>query len=700
MDIAKGRRDGTRHSAALWAALLSTSCAIAIPGAAFAQSASDEEEIIVLGERAVAATKSESEITEIPQSVSVVTAAELADRTVVDFQDVYRYSAGVAGATSVDSRGDFVYARGFEAEQYLDGLRRMPRFIYGARLEPFTLERAEVLRGPSSVLYGAGGPGGVLNGASKAPEFAFSGEIGVLAGSDQRLQLQGDITGPFSDSFAGRLVLVARDGETQWETPDDRTLISPSFTWRLGPDTELTLIGLYQNDAQATLSYLPLTKTLYASTPAEEVDFNLYTGDPGFSHMDTTFWSTAVLFRHQFAPNVTLNSRTRYSNMDTDYAEAYASSWPPQFADVGETLLNRFTYALLEETDVLNSDTNLLVELDTGGITHALLFGIDYTWVDQSRNEGYGAAPPIDIYNPQYGVPITIAFSNPNDYTSSQLGLYVQDQISFANDRVHVLLGARHDIAESEANGVSELDETAWSYRAGIIGELVDGVSPYVSYSESFRPVPGGDFYGNPYEPQTARQYEAGVKWEPVRGALFTLSYFDIEEENYISQDPNNIQNFLQGGVVGSTGVEVEAAVRMPGDFEFFAAYSYTEAEVLTSTSSLTAGDRIADLPEHLASAWIGREFELGGGWNLRAGGGVRYIGSRVDASQQIETPDVTLFDALAALDYNNWSLSLNAANLFDEQYYATCGTFYGPEIGYCTAAKDRTWYVSATRRF
>lgn len=706
-----------RGSTALRAALLAGGCVLGLAGAAAAQEgepATEVDAVIITAQRAVAATKSDTPLTEVPQSISVITAQEISDRTVVDLQDVFRYSAGVAAAPSVDSRGDFVWARGFDAEQYLDGLKRMPRFIYGARLEPFTLARAEVLRGPSSVLYGAGGPGGVLNGASKTPEFQFGGEVGLSVGSDARLQGQADITGAFSDTVAGRLVVVARDAETQWGMPDDRLVINPSLTWRPSDRTELTLLALYQDDSQASLGYLPLRNSLLASSPAEKIDFYFYSGEPGFNGMDTEYSSASALFTHRFSPNITFNSRTRYSDMDTDYREVYIDSQPgTQFADAAQTLVNRAFYINREQTTALNTDNNVAVRFATGAVAHNVLVGVDYTWTEQDKNEGFscvgwpfapcwpGTGPaPINIHNPQYGTPFDSGVFNANTYESSQFGVYVQDQISFANDRIHLLLGARHDTSKGKLNGVEELDQTAWSFRGGLIGELFRGFSPYVSYSESFLPVPSGDFYGNPYEPQTARQYEVGFKWEPRSGALFTLSYFDIEEENYISQDPTNIQNFVQGGSVGSTGVEAEVAVRVPGDFEFFASYSYTDAEVLTSSQYLTAGHRIADLPQHLASAWFGREFEFSGGWRLRAGAGVRYIGERIDASQFLETPPVTLVDAMASLEFRDWTLSVNAANLFNEQYYAICGINGAPDIGYCVPAKDRTLVVTLSRRF
>lgn len=709
---------GAARSRNLLTALMST-CAMAAPLAASAQeSGSEPDTIVVIGEqRALVGTKTDTDITEIPQSISVITAEEFRDRTAIDLQDIFRYSAGVAPATSIDSRGDFITARGFDSAQYVDGLKRMPDVIYGARLETYTLSRAEVLRGPSSVLYGANGPGGVLNGVSKTPESEFGGEIGFVGGTDDRIQVQGDVTGPLTDSVSGRLVGLWRDGKTQWGTPDDRKLVNPSLTWAPGEDTEITFIGLYQKDMNGSLGYLPLSKSLLADDD-ETLGFNFYQGEPGFNGMDTEFWSTGLFATHRLTNNITLNSRTRYTNMNTDYKEVYSDTadggfvFPVSlFDDPEETLLRREFYVNREQSEVINTDNNVLFEFETGVIEHNLLVGVDYTWFDQSKAEGFscsgypflpcwpgGSPPPIDVYDPQYGAPFTFGFTNFLDYNSSQFGVYAQNQITIA-DRVHVLLGGRRDKATSTRNGVDELDQTAWTFRGGIVADLVYGISPYFSYSESFLPVPGGDFFGNPFQPREARQYEAGVKWEPIGGALVTLAFFDIEETNFVSQDPTNIQNFIQGGSVGSKGFEIEAAYRMPGDFEIFGAYSYTDAEVLTSSQYLTAGDRLVGVPKDLASGWVAKDFQLGNDLGLRAGVGVRYIGSKIDTTQSLTTPSATLMDAMVAVNYGDWVVSLNASNLLNKKYYAVC-ELASPPDGYCVAAKDRTALASITRKF
>lgn len=686
---------------------LMSSCALAAPMAALAQTeASNVDEVVVVGARAVAATKTDTELTEVPQGISVITAQEIEDRTVVDLQDVFRYTAGVASPGSIDSRGDFVVSRGFDAAQYLDGLKRMPDFIYGARLETFTLERAEVLRGPSSVLYGAGGPGGVLNGVSKTPRFEFGGEVGAFVGTDDRVQGQIDLTGPLSDKVAARFVGVWRDGETQWGTADDRLVINPSLRFELTPDTSVNLIALYQKDKQGSLGYAPLFKSFLADNDAEKVAFNFFQGEPDFNKMDTEFTSLAMVIDHRLSDAISFRSASRFSDMDTDYQEVYTNYTDSQWADPAETMLKREFYVNYEKSKVFNTDNHVSVKFDTGAISHNVLVGVDYIWFDQTKDEGfsylnfypYPSPPPINVYDPQYGVAFPYGAFNSLDYRSTQFGVYVQNQLSYA-ERVHLVVGMRRDTATSRRNGVDEADQTEWSFRGGLIAEVFEGVSPYFNYAESFLPVPGGDFYGNPYEPRLARQYEGGVKWEPMRGALVTLAYFDIEETNYLSQDPANIQNFIQGGAVGSKGFEAEAVYRVPENFDVTASYSYIDAEVITSSQALTAGDRIAGQPRRLASLWGTKTFFIGDDWKLRIGGGVRHVGDRIDASQTLVMPSVTLVDAMISAAYGDWEVSVNSSNLLNKEYYDLC-SIYAPNSGTCTAAKDRTVLASVKRRF
>lgn len=687
-------------------AILLATASTMVPAIAQAQDTEEDFDVIIVTGTAVTATKTDTPLVEVPQSISVITDEEMRDRTVVDFQDIFRYSAGVQTAGSIDSRGDFILTRGFDAAQYLDGLKRMPDFIYGARLEPFSLERAEVLRGPSSVLYGAGGSGGVLNGASKIAKFDFGGQAGLAAGTDDRIQAQFDIGGPINDSVAVRMVALWRDGETQWGTPDDRFLISPSITVRPGPDTEITLLGLFQEDMQGSLGYAPLFKTFLEDDPSPNVDFNFYQGEPGFNGMDTKYKSGTILISHDFSDSFNFRSATRWSGMETDYKEVYSNYTSDPWADEAETLLKREFYVNDETSRVFNTDNNVTLDVATGPVEHTFLFGVNYHKFRQQKDEGFscfgfcyedGPPPPIDIYDPEYGADFSWDYFSFTNFRSSQLGFYAQNQMKFF-DRVNVVLGLRRDEAKSHFNGVKQYDEVAWSFRGGVIGEVAAGISPFFNYAESFLPTPGGDFFGNPFAPREGRQYEGGVKWEPMRGALISAAYFDIKESNYVSPDPENIQNFLQGGEIGSTGFEFEATIRKPDNYELVASYTQIDAKALTDTSTLSEGDRLLGQPKKLASIWASKTFLMDADWMFRFGGGVRHQGNIKGTGGYI-VPSVTLVDAMASVEKGPWVLSVNGANVLDKKYYASC-SLLADNHGLCTAAKDRTVLASVNYRF
>lgn len=697
---------------------------LALGGTLHAQESSDRdsetelEEIVVFAERARTATKTDTALTDIPQSISVLTAEQIAERGALNYQDVFRYAAGVdAERFGADTRSDDLSARGFPVVQYLDGLNKMPDFVYGIRTEVFTLERAEILRGPSAVLYGAGSAGGLVNAVSKRPEFDFGGELGVQLGSNERRQLQVDVTGGLdgAERFAGRFVGVVRDGELQSEgQANDKVVAMPSVTWRPTADTEATVLVLYQEEDLGTQTYLPLSKTLNASGP-EKLAVDFFVGEPDFNRMKNDHLSGTLILEHRVNDRIGLASRSRYYDHTVDYAEVYGSYYggTSPFVDAEETLLAREFYVLDDAYEVLNSDNQMTLEFDTGLLAHKVLVGIDYTRFEQDRREGFscrgvtdgsfgcytgGSPPPLDIYAPQYGQSFDIGFTNAFTTESTQLGFYVQDQIDYG-ERVSVVVGARRDRATSASNGGDDDVNKATTFRGGFIVETVAGISPYISYSESFQPVFGGDFFGVPFEPREGRQYEAGVKWQPAPNTLVTALWFDVEETNFVTADPDNIQNFIQAGAVGSEGYELEAILNLDGGLSLTASYSHTEATVLQGTLDHPAGDRIEDLPEDLASLWVSQIFDVGSGWAARVSAGARYVGDKIDYYQLQRTPSVTLVDASAEFNYEDWDFSVNVNNLLDKEFYAHCAAWSSP-YGVCHPGLSRRVIATVGRRF
>ncbi|MBM0104202.1 TonB-dependent siderophore receptor [Steroidobacter sp. S1-65] len=697
---------------------VAVACTLALASAARAQESGGEggtlEEVTVLADRAGAATKTDTLLVEIPQSISVVTAEQIMERGATSYQEVFRYSAGVATELSGgDTRSDYFAARGFALKQFLDGLNKTPKGLYGSTQETFTLERAEVLRGPSAVLYGAGSSGGLLNAVSKRPQWEFGGEIGLQAGNWDRKQLQVDLTGPLGEDFAGRFVGVLRDGDLMWEgQANDKYVVMPSLAWKPGEQTDITLIGLYQKEDMGTQTYLPMSKTLQANADNPKIPIDFFVGEPDFNHMDTEQASVTLLVNHRFNELVAVSSNTRYLNQTVDYGEVYPTFnfGVDTFIDPERTTLSRAFYLLDDSYTIVNSDNHAQFDFDTGPVSHKVLVGVDYTLFEQDRREGYSCVVfypgcfeamtiPLNVYNPVYGQPFNYGYSNAFDSRSTQLGFYLQDQMKLA-DRVSFVFGARRDRATSEATLSPKETVNATTFKFGVIAEVLPGVSPFASYSESFTPIFGGDFYGNAYKPQQGEQYEAGIKWQPFSNSLITATYFDIEDSNFLTSDPSNLQNFIQSGVIGSKGVELEAQVNLAMGLSVNAAWSYTKAEVLEGTSSHPAGDRIEDLPNHLASLWLSQMLYINNDLTMRLGAGVRRVGDKLDYYQIQKTPAVTLVDASVEATYKDWSLQINANNVADKEYYATCAAWATPFDGMCTPGQTRSILGTVTRKF
>ncbi|RJF93615.1 TonB-dependent siderophore receptor [Sphingomonas cavernae] len=654
-------------------------------------------DITVTAERAVTATKTDTPLIETPQAISVVTDQLFRDRGALNVQETLRYSAGVTGeAYGLDTRGDASMIRGLAPVQFLDGMRNLYTFAPFTRTAVDTLSRVEVLRGPSSVLYGQASNGGIINSVSKRPEFETSGTVRLEYGSWDRKQAAVDITGPLnsSETLAGRVVAVVRDANQQTRVIDDnRVLLQPSLSWRPGPDTQVTLIGLFQRDRSASSQqFLPLVSAILAPNDARRLSNRTFLGDEDYDTLQQRTASATLIADHRVSDLISISARARYIDAKSTFRELYpdvysnpANPFIDGTADTGRTL-NRYAYQTKPHGKILTSDVNTRFEFDTGPFSHQLLAGIDYSnYFERTLSASGGSAftpgiTPIDAYDPDNtGVPANVLpYALLPEQRNTQLGLYVQDQIRYA-DRVTLVAGVRHDRARSKTEGVDAVIDKAWTFKVGLIGELGYGLSPYLSYSEAFQPVSGiNPRTGNAYVPTRGRQYEGGVKWQPQRGVLITANYYDIVEENRPTNDPADPINVFQTGEVTSKGFEIEGAFALPGDIQLTAAYSHNNARVTESLYTYEEGERVNDVPRDQASAWGVKAFQVGPDAVLRLGAGIRYIGSTrsTGATTAITTPSYTLVDALVSVDWDRWTASINASNLFDKSYFTACRTF------------------------
>jgi iron complex outermembrane receptor protein len=627
------------------------------------------DDIIVTGTvtQQVAGTKTATPLIETPQPITIVSEDMFRAQGAINLSDTLNYVAGVtANAYGRDTRVDGFVVRGIEALQFRDGMRDIFSFYASIASDPYNFSRVEVVRGPASVLFGQGSIGGIVNFVSKTPEFETRGEAGATYGSYDRKELTGDVNYVLNDRLAVRLVGRARNADTYVDhVPDDRVLISPSIRWKPTDSTDITLLGLYQeDDTGSTSQFLPIVGTLRENPGQPRLPRYLFVGKPGWDRYDGRSLQGTAILNQQLGDAVKLSMRARYIDSDlsyfTHYPDSYSNPADPYsvYGTNGRTI-GLYSDASVARLNVFSTDNNLQYKFDTGSaIEHLLLAGIDYSWNRVKKFTGSGV-DVIDIYDIDYDaltIPTISSTPTTND-SQKQLGVYLQDQIR-AWDRVSIVLGVRRDHVTSP--GIAS--DNATTFRAGIIGEIGAGLSPFASYTESFLPVAGMDGNGDQFEPQRGKQYEYGVKWQPDRATLVSVTGFDISEVNRIVYGTGS--QIFQSGRLKTTGFEIEASRLFAGNYEILVNYGYNKVRNLGTIS-------VDFLPRETASIWGTRTIDLGDDLSLRIGAGVRHTGKR--RSGDIVTASNTLVDALAELNWRQFRFSLNATNLFDDRFYASC---------------------------
>ncbi len=652
----------------------------------------------------ISATKTGTPLVETPQSISVITADQIRAQGAQTLGQALGYSAGVVSEPyGSDPRFDSPLVRGFDGRQvqFLNGLRLM-RTAGASAVDPYMLERIEVVRGPASVMFGQGNPGGLINMISKRPTFEKFGEIGFQAGSYNTYGTFFDVGGPVldNDSLAYRMTGLVRKAGTQTDYLDnDRYFIAPAFTWKPDEDTKLTILTSFQHDNPSSPSGLPPSLTLNATNYSLPRDF--YVGDPSFDDSDRNVVNLGYELEHRINETWTFRQNARYSNQNWDYtALGYATAG---LAADGRTI-NRTATFQDELLNTFNIDNNLVAEFDTGPVEHKVLFGVDYRYFDNSAKTQFWSATPLDAFNPVYGGPIKLLRNSVNTHVDSrmtQLGIYAQDELTYDNWRA--TFGLRQDWATTRGTSTNyvpatpvarslDQDDEELTGRAGIGYVFDNGIAPYVSYSTSFEPVAVSATAGV-LQPTTGKQLEAGVKYQPNGwDGYFAAAVYDLRQQNVpISVAlPGGGSTTEQIGEVQVKGLELEGVASLAQGLDLRAAYTYMEAEIVSGKDD---GNRPPNVPEHSASLWLDYTFQEGSalhGFGL--GGGVRYLGQRYgDTGNTYDLDGVTLVDAAVHYQKDGIKGILSVKNIADKKYVASCSSFG------CNYGDGRTYMSTLT---
>jgi iron complex outermembrane receptor protein len=630
--------------------------------------ADTEQERLVTQLRSATVGKSSVSIQDTPFSLSAIEVEQAKEMGAKNVQDALLYSAGVySGQYGFDTRGDWTAIRGLTPTVYIDGLRSLYGYYNNVRPEIYTLDRIEVLKGPSSALYGQAELGGIINAVSKRPQKTASKEIEVQLGSHDRKQIATDLTGPLTKDgeFLYRLVALKRDSGTQVDfVNDDALVIMPSVTWKPSADTSLTMQYIHQqNDSKVSAQFLP-TKGTLEPAPLGPIPTNRFVGEPGWDRYDVQKNELSLFWDQQLSATWKLAASVR----KTDSSSVTREHWPTIGAvpdDEGN--ITRSIHTADRKTDVLASDVRVEGIAKLGPTKHTVAFGIDYQnalW-EEFNYTFANAAGTFNLYNPVYGFVDTAAldFSDQDDNKIIQTGVYVMDHMEWGP---WVVSGAvRNDRSTNTVLAVDGPDKvvqnTETTGRLGLMYRFANGASPYVSKSTAFVPNLGTDGAGGYLAPTTGEQTEAGVKYLSASGnTSAALAWFDIEQKNRI------ISGVTPGGAeqVGSTidGWELEVRHRM-GSLEVLANYT-----TLDAVNDVTK-QRLPFVAEKTASAWA--QYQFATGW--RTGIGSRYVGATVGRGELPVVPSVTLYDAMVGYTTGPWDFMLNIQNAADKEYVSWC---------------------------
>lgn len=650
----------------------------------------------------VTGTKAPVTVNEVPQSVSVLGREKIERFGANRVSEALRYTAGVTSDVFGDDNDyDWLRIRGFQADQtgiYLDNAQNLS-FAFGSFfIDPYTIERIEVLRGPSSALYGGSNPGGIVNYVSKRPGGRIR-EFTLGANDATGAYLEFDYGDDLGDSRSYRLTGRIEGGDTYDALNEGlRGTFAPSYRFTTDGGTEVTLLAnIHVADEKHNGStFLPYWGTVAPTAQFGYIDPDANFSDPNWDKYERRQASVSAIVEHEFSNGFTFTGIGRLGYADVHeryyYPFGYAGFSPTPTDPQGTLSLIAFEH----DTQVATAQTDLRYygTVSTGAVEHDLLFGLDarYYEIDETQASGFGTNRVVGPRPP--GTPVLGAPYQDSTTKQRQVGLYVQDQMRWGSGWI-ATLNLRHDVVKTSQDGTGAFsrDDSETSWRAALAYETASGFTPYLSYSTFFNPLITSPANGVT-KPETGDQVELGFKWAPEGGNFsLTGAAFEINRENVVV---GVFPVFSQLGEVRSRGVELEGEYDFGNGFYVQAAATWLDAEVRRDSNPALIGTTPTLIPETELSL-LGTYAFTGALQGLELGAGVRHRGeSFADAANTLTVPDSTIYDLYASYAFQNGlEANLSVTNVADERYVTGCQTVY-----VCSYGSGREFNFSVTSRF
>ena len=649
-----------------------------------AQEPDEEIEVIATGEAeedgynpsdSSTAIGTNTPIKDTPLSIEVVPQEVIEDRNVRELGDALET---VPGVVETGGRGGSVFGpnfriRGFDVS---DGLFRdgIPTNTL-APLSTNDLDRVEVLKGPASILFGQGEPGGIINLVTKKPLDEPFYSASFSAGNFNTYEGAIDLSGPLNESktVKYRLNLSYENYESFRDFVDgERFLVSPTLTWDIGKNTSIDFYGQYTSDTETIDSGIPAQGDGIVDVPRERFL------DEDFSEFEQDQFRIGYQLNHRFDDTWSLRHTLEYNEYEP-------SRYGVLFDDFDETTgeLARLEYGTDERFQRWFTNVDAIAEFNTGSIEHQVLFGVEYlSNVDRQAFEFSEPFPSINVFNPVYSNnPFEIEPEFFRDDNADSVGVYLQDQVDLLPNLI-VLAGVRFDYVDGlrttqnlgEEREEFVQDDSDFTPRFGVVYKPVEPVSVYASYTTSYNPsfADSRNEDGSAFEPETGRQFEVGVKTDITEQLSFTFAAFDIRKQNVQTDDPENPLFSIQTGEQASRGIELDVNGEILPGWNITAAYTFLDAFVSEDNTDLVDNE-LPNVPESQFGLWTTYDIQQGSLEGLGFGLGFLALSDRQgDLENTFTLPSYFRTDAALFYKRDNWRTQLNIENLFDIEYFSS----------------------------
>jgi len=629
-----------------------------------------------LATNTVTATKTDTPLMNIPQTINVVTRDQLDDQANHSLADILRYVPGTTVGQGEGNR-DQITLRGQNttADFFLDGVRDDVQYYRGL----YNIERVEILKGPYALIFGRGGGGGIINRVQKSPlsdDIIYAGQASI--NSFGAYDISADVNAPLSDVAAVRINAVYENLDSHRDfVGGERYAWNPYVAFKLNDAWKLGLSYEYVHDNRTTDRGIPSIATAAGQPNRPIAGYrDQFFGVPDVNYTQLQAHIAKLRLDGALASNVSFSGTILYGDYDKIYLNVYPNG--AVTAQNGTVALAAYSDPTQRENFI--AQANLVWDVETGALTHKILVGSEYG--DQKsanrRFNGTLSTPTISLANPLFPTVNFNALSRDTVSDVKFFSTYVQDQISFG-EHIDVVAGLRYDNFDIEGIDLlpavdrpfARKDEKV-SPRLGLIFKPQENISLYGSYSQSFLPRSGDQFLAltvtqQNLAPEKFTNYELGAKWDVRPNLNMTLAVFQLERSNATTPDPSNPVASINVGTTRTQGVELSVTGNITSSWQVHGGYSYQDA-VLAGNDSV----RLGQVPRHQASLW--NRYDLSD--QFAAGLGIIHQSSQFAAiravSNTTKLPAFTRLDAAVYYDLSDaLQLQLNIENLLNTDYFS-----------------------------